>query len=396
VQEFERVPSALHAPGDVPVRPRGVYLITGGLGDVGFVLGVALAQRARARLVLTGRGGLPPREEWDRYAAPGAAPTATGVRVQKVRALEALGAEVLVCAADAADEEQMRAVVQTARARFGPLAGVIHAAGELSEDTFQPVRQLERAAGARQFAPKVQGLLALREALRGETPDFVLLTSSLSTVLGGVGYAAYAGANAFLDAFAAAERRRTGVPWVSVGFDQWEFPGREGLHRTRRAAREGSTLRPDEGLAVFEMALRLRPLERIVVSTTPLQERLARWVRLDPPAAVAGPAGPAARPRPALATPYAAPSTPTERVLAGIWQELLGLETVGVDDNFFDLGGHSLFAARVLSRLRAALGVTLPLDAIFDAPTVGALAARIDASLGPLPGAPGERVEIEI
>ncbi len=96
-----------------------------------------------------------------------------------------------------------------------------------------------------------------------------------------------------------------------------------------------------------------------------------------------------------------APGSEPERTRAGIWQELLGIEKVGIDDNFFELGGHSLFAARVLSRVRGALGVSLPLEAVFEAPTISELAGRVAGAAwaSPRPAgseAAGERVEIEI
>ncbi len=74
----------------------------------------------------------------------------------------------------------------------------------------------------------------------------------------------------------------------------------------------------------------------------------------------------------------AAPSTPAEELLAGIWSEVLGTERVGARQSFFALGGHSLLATQVVSRVRRVFGVELPLRAVFEAPTVRELAARVE------------------
>ncbi|HEU0016458.1 MAG TPA: amino acid adenylation domain-containing protein [Longimicrobium sp.] len=91
-----------------------------------------------------------------------------------------------------------------------------------------------------------------------------------------------------------------------------------------------------------------------------------------------------ALPAPAALAPvepgYAAPRTPTQEALAEVWAEVLGRPRVGEEDDFFDLGGHSLLGMQVLSRVRQRLGVELPVRAVFEAPTLAALAARIDAA----------------
>jgi amino acid adenylation domain-containing protein len=83
--------------------------------------------------------------------------------------------------------------------------------------------------------------------------------------------------------------------------------------------------------------------------------------------------------RPELAGVYVAPKRPEEELVAGIWAEVLGIERVGLHDNFFDLGGHSLLAVRILSRLREAFEVDLPLRSVFEWPSVGELTGRIEA-----------------
>jgi acyl transferase domain-containing protein/NADP-dependent 3-hydroxy acid dehydrogenase YdfG len=118
----------------------------------------------------------------------------------------------------------------------------------------------------------------------------------------------------------------------------------------------------------------------------PMGRTLGAILGESPTLAVAVTPAPAASPnghqRPELATAYLAPGDEIERAVAGIWQELLGLERVGVLDNFFDLRGDSLLAAQVMARLHASQQVKLPLSALFDEPTVAGLSKRVRAARG--------------
>ena len=90
--------------------------------------------------------------------------------------------------------------------------------------------------------------------------------------------------------------------------------------------------------------------------------------------------------RPDLATPLVAPTTEVESKLAAIWEDVLSLDRVGVNDNFFDLGGHSLAATRVVSQVIKQFQLELPLLSLFQSPTVAEMAAVITEHQGKLLG----------
>ncbi len=91
---------------------------------------------------------------------------------------------------------------------------------------------------------------------------------------------------------------------------------------------------------------------------------------------------------------YVAPSTPTEKLLATLFSDVLRVEQIGVHDNFFELGGHSLLATRIISRVRNTFQTEIPISALFEKPTVGTLAVQID-SLVPLKSLESIPVEIK-
>jgi len=220
---FER--AAIGAGSGAALRERGVYLVTGGLGGIGLAVAEHLAKRVQARLVLVGRAGLPPEEQWPRWLETHGERDATSQRIHRVRAMLAQGAEVMTAAADVANIERMAEVVAEARQRFGGLDGVIHAAGVLEDGVLQ--RKTPEAVD-RVFTPKVHGTLVLEQLLRDPPPDFVALFSSTSAVLGPAGQIDYAAANAFLDAFAESRRAQGRTRWVAIGWGVWNEVGMAG------------------------------------------------------------------------------------------------------------------------------------------------------------------------
>ncbi|SCG49790.1 type I polyketide synthase [Micromonospora halophytica] len=207
--------------GPGPLREGGRYVITGGLGGIGVTLAEDFARRVRAKLVLLARSGLPPREAWDDHLAVHGGTDRAGRAIAAIRRMEAAGASVLVLAADVTDPADLRRVRQAAEERFGGIDGIVHAAG-LPGGGMAEVK--ERAEAERVLAPKLAGTLALARVF-GDLPlDFVVLCSSITSVVGGFGQVDYCAANAFLDAYA-----RSGggfrAPVVSQNWGGWAEVG---------------------------------------------------------------------------------------------------------------------------------------------------------------------------
>ncbi|RBM20493.1 type I polyketide synthase [Streptomyces sp. PT12] len=333
------------------VRRGGSYLVTGGLGPVGLRIAEHLIRRGAARLVLTGRGE--PGDRADR--------------------LRSLGADVLTPRLDVTDRAAMGHLL--ADERFD---GVVHAAADAGPDTLLPLAALERATLARQFGAKVGGAEVLAELIdalpQGRRPDWCVLFSSTSAVLGGVTLGGYAAANAALAAWA--EGRAPGTRWIAAAWDTWpgtaeRVEGRVGSALAAHAMTEA------EALDAFDRVLAHGP-GQVIAAAGGLDGRL--------PAVGAAPVeatAPAARfPRPDLPQPYAPPLTDTQRALAEIWSTVLGVEPVGVRDAFFDLSGNSLLALQMLAEVKGRLGVAIPTVALFEKPTVAALADLLDAQRG--------------
>jgi acyl transferase domain-containing protein/thioesterase domain-containing protein/aryl carrier-like protein len=215
-------PLHLEAPLAPAFRERGVYLITGAFGGLGLAVARHLAIAYQARLVLVGRHALPRPGDWDRWLQQHGNEDETSRRIQLVRELEGLGAEVLPISVDVTDAPALRRGIDETRRRFGALHGVLHAAGVLDDGALQ-VRDI--AATRRVLAPKVQGTLALHEALRGTSPDFVVLFSSISAFAGLPGQFDYAAANAFLDAWAQSQADVIGPRVVTINWAPWSDVG---------------------------------------------------------------------------------------------------------------------------------------------------------------------------
>ena len=221
IRALQPVPLEPAAPGLPPIREGATVLITGGMGGLGLAIAKHLAATAKARLVLVSRTGMPDRGEWATIAERGGGDRIVA-QARALLAIEAAGGSVTVVAADVTDREQMAWAASIARQQYGAIHGVIHAAGTI-DDGLMALTAPSNALPV--IAVKALGALVLDDVLRSDPIECFIAFSSISSVLGLEGQAAYTAANAFLDAFV--ERKRAaGFPRaISIGWNAWRDVG---------------------------------------------------------------------------------------------------------------------------------------------------------------------------
>src|SRR5262249_38966404 len=138
----------------------------------------------------------------------------------------------------------------------------------------------------------------------------------------------------------------------------------------------------DEGAECFRRLAVWTTPPRVVVSVSDLHTRIDQWINLSSSGDVSRvAAGSPLHERPPTDTSYVAPRNQIEQRVADVWKELLGVNQVGVHDDFFtELSGSSLLATQLVTRLRNQFQKELPLRRFFEAPTVAALAALLETS----------------
>ncbi|WAJ43665.1 SDR family NAD(P)-dependent oxidoreductase [Mycobacterium sp. Aquia_216] len=362
-------------PSGAPLElhAEATYLVTGGLGSIGLEIAGYLAAHGAKHLVLTSRR----------------APSEAAQR--RIDALgEQHGCEFRVLSADVADAHDVARLLGAIRAELPPLAGIVHAAGEIGTTALS---NLDDTEVDRVFAGKVWGAWHLSEAAADLQLDFFLSTSSIASVWGGFGQTAYSAANAFLDGLAWRLRER-GICGISVNFGPWSAGMADAESRARLDQRGVQTMSPADALAgLADVVAAVK-----ASSATSAQGVVARidWARFLPLYQQAG--------RRAFlselerevpdAVPAVAPSGKThlverlsgapvqqrKRLLTDYLRDAVAEVTrvdadeIREDAGFFDLGMDSLMAVELRQRIEQGVGKQIPATLAMDHPRLSDVA----------------------
>ncbi|HEY0544287.1 MAG TPA: beta-ketoacyl synthase N-terminal-like domain-containing protein [Pyrinomonadaceae bacterium] len=386
VQDFEPLP--LRASEKIArLRERAVVLLTGGLSDIDLALARYMAGAVGARLVLLADDSFPAQDSWPLWLDSHDETDDVSRRIREIRGIEEAGGETLVLKAALSNREEVEKLLTRIRDRFGALHGVIHSTHTAGGGMIQ-LKTREMAASV--LAPKAQSAIALRAVLTEEPLDFFVSFSTSLALTGVFGQVDYCAANAFLDHFAEAHAYSDGTLYASIN---WHLPQWETWQESLMASvpelrlqfaetRERLGLTLAEGVEAFRRILSGSQAQ-VIVSAQDFRALIAEQQAaagvnlLDQLQATASTAR--AAERSASDGDYVAPGSELERAVAAVWEELFGIQRVGTADNFFEMGGNSLLAIQLVSRLRKELQIELPLNTLFESPTVAGLAAAIES-----------------
>ncbi|MFE4694767.1 type I polyketide synthase [Streptomyces sp. NPDC056749] len=358
-------------------RPSGRFLITGGTGALGAEAARWLAREGAQHLVLVSRRG---------HEAPGAATLQAE--------LADYGAEVTIASCDVADRASLAAVLDSLP---GAVTGVVHAAGV--SGGFLPFDGYSESDFADVVSAKVDGAVNLDDLL-GDQLEVFILFSSIAGIWGGAGQAAYAAANAYLDALAE-HRRARGRPAISIAWGPWSEGGMAAdpvvVERLRRSGL--STLDPALGIAALSQAIASDEANVIFADvaweefrTTFTAARVSALLRdlpdaahINKPESDTGPhAGEGGLRDSLIGLHSAARIQVLLEVVLSDAAEVLGYDSsarIDASRPFTDLGFDSLSVVQLCNRLTQTTGLRLPATAIYDHPTPSKLTDHLLADL---------------
>lgn len=347
----------------VLVKPDGVYVITGGTGTVGLRHARFLLSYPGTKVVILGR------RELSRETPGNVHQPADLQLLEAFNQLDPAGDRLYYRRADVGNYASLKHCLDDCIAVLGRIDGIIHAAA-LSNDksTETGIVSLSGKDIDTQFYAKVQGAKNIAAITREIPVDFVLATSSLSAFLGGVGFYAYAASNAVLDTLAVLENDTGTTRWITVNWDGWSETPDDGL------------IDDQEAMEALALVLSDTAPDQLTVSLTSLQARIKKWIDTDFSATEdnSSPDIDNEDIRPQMTVSYKAPVSELHKQLADIWSEAFGYRKIGIDDDFFELGGNSLKMLMLIARIQKKLSASVSVDFFFKNPTISRISDYID------------------
>lgn len=341
------------------IKPNTSYLLLGGVSDIGLVMAAAILRAGAQHIVLSSAGG-------ESEISP-----AHETQINAWR--EMFDAQIEVEHLPAFSAAEITALIARTQDLAYPLCGVIDATDMHADKPIGLVQALEDAPLHAYWQNQRDHLHELAAALEPQAIEYCLVMSSLAAYTGGTGQLASTVAGLYTQAFAQQQNQKQGMAWFVAHWDVW-------------SQTDPDAISPKDGEMAMSYLLSLASPGLVMITPRSPQAkreqvRSAKQNKSNP--------GPTAidnrHERPNISTPWVAPETEQQVAIAQLWERFLGIKTVGLDDDFFELGGNSLLAAQLLLEIKDQFRVAIDFTQFFTGANVRALsevivAAQVSAS----------------
>ncbi|MGN7762592.1 SDR family NAD(P)-dependent oxidoreductase [Paenibacillus sp. 22594] len=378
---------------EIEIKQTGVYLITGGTGGLGLQMALDLGNKGARTICLLARKALPDRSTWQTVLLNGDPKLKT--LIESILYLENLGCTVLLRYTDVSDMVQMESILSELKAAYGPINGIIHCAG-IAGDGFLFNKNMNSFRDV--IRPKINGTVVLDALTRGETLDFFILFSSMTSLFGGPGQSDYTAANAFLDAYAPYLRKK-GVPVQTVNWPGWSEVGMAVDYQVADAVTLFRSLETEVAIQALNEIIK-HDLSHVVpgkinydilqqIGENNLPFKLSPWLKKNLDRHISRNNTQRKQVVKQTITPddvhvigkndnY----TTTENEVAFRYAIVLDLREIDIYESFNALGGDSIHAMELLKEINVIYPRTIDITDIFTHSSVEELAGLIDKKRG--------------
>ncbi len=385
VEELDYLDIEVVDEHDFTFKSEGVYIISGGTGDIGLKICKYLSSKVNATIALINRSILPDVERWDEIIEKNENRKLCNI-LQSIIDIRSSGTQVLCYSADVSKMEEAGTVIKNLKREYGRINGIIHCAG-VAGDGFIINKEREKFDSV--LIPKVYGAWVLDYLTRDEDMDFFALFSSIASFMGYPGQGDYSAANSYLDAFSAF-RSKQGKRTLTINWPLWKDTGMgAGLEENI-----GMLFKPLQNIIAmnaFDKILH-KNINRVIIGELDYDSDDLNKLSLRVSGGI--------RTKAQLNKKYKkiesktdfkltevlakgrkdGQYTETELKIARIWGSVLGLEEIDIFDSFYELGGDSVFAMKMVNSLNKYLNRSISISDVFNYQTVAQLAGYLDKS----------------
>lgn len=383
IMEFQKFQLDQTQIADFCVNSEGVYIITGGTGGLGLEFGKYIAKKGKVNIALLGRSDLPARENWKEILSHSEKDTSLIRKIRGIREIEKIGANVKYYCVDVSNYEHMSHVFNELRNEYKKINGVIHSAG-IAGDGY--IIKKDEKVFRNVLSPKMDGTWILDNITNQDKLEFFVLFSSIATLFWNAGQGDYTAANAYMDSFAAL-RNQSKKHTLCINWPAWKEIGMAADYNINQDGIFKAIL-TDEALASFEQIF-YQDTCNIIIGKLNREYELEKFpIKIDKEIqrgdvllsnninhkSIAPEERKSAENSEEIKNNYSA----IEKELASIWSEVLGIENIGLDDDFFEMGGNSILLIQVEVQMEKR-NLLIASDDLFDYTTIRELAKFIES-----------------